>query len=34
MARYPPAEAAAVAARLEAEFEQLRGPGGAVHLPD
>jgi hypothetical protein len=34
MARYPPAEAAAVAARLDAELEQLRGPGGAVHLPD
>src|SRR5262245_16407029 len=29
-----PTEAAAVAARLEAELEQLRGPDGVVRLPD
>jgi hypothetical protein len=29
-----PAEAARVAARLDAEFEQLRGPDGMIRLPD
>jgi hypothetical protein len=29
-----PAEAASVAARLEAELRQLRGPDGAVRLAD
>jgi hypothetical protein len=32
--KYPPAEAASVAARLEAELEQHRGADGTIRLPE